>query len=180
MKTYQLMKILAAHKTWLDHEDGGAQAELAGADLTGADLTGADLAYANLAGANLAGANLTGADLMNAYLSDAKLAGANLNGARLVNTDMRGADLRDANLILIGQDARGYQFYGYTNDNGVLEIHAGCRHFVGMDAVRAYLEHNYPDDPVLRADRLSLVERAEDMARARGWKLEPEQEGRRD
>jgi len=179
------MKILAAHKTWLDHEDGGAQAELAGADLTGADLTGADLtgadlAYANLAGANLTGADLTGADLMNAYLSDAKLAGANLNGARLVNTDMRGADLRDANLILIGQDARGYQFYGYTNDNGVLEIHAGCRHFVGMDAVRAHWETRHLDDPNLHDDCLSLVQRAETMAIARGWKLEPEQEGRRD
>lgn len=32
----------------------------------------------------------------------------------------------------------------------------------------------------LRDDCLSLVQRAETMAIARGWKLEPEQEGRRD
>ncbi len=193
--TDELAEILRKHSAWLSNEDDGERADLRGADLGGADLRGADLGGADLRGADLGGADLRGADLGGADLRAAELVGANLRAANLRGADLRdanlgGADLRaaelvgaelvGADLILIGQNARGYLFYGYANADNVLEIRAGCRHFVGSAAARAHWEARHLGDPVLRADCLSLIQRAETMAIARCWKLEPEQEGRRD
>ena len=62
MTPEKLAEILAAHKLWLNDEEGGVKA----------DLSGADLREANLREANLSGANLSGADLIWADLSEAK------------------------------------------------------------------------------------------------------------
>lgn len=113
----------------------------------------------------------------------ANLAGADLREADLRWADLRwaglaGADLREADLVALGHDARGYLFYAYANDDGVVEIRAGCRQFTGIAAARAHWQAAHTDDLVLRADCLSLVQRAETMAVARGWKLETDtQEG---
>ena len=72
-----LVKILEAHKKWLDDEEGGSRA-----DLSGADLSYADLSYADLRDANLRDANLRDANLSDANLRDANLSGANLSGAK--------------------------------------------------------------------------------------------------
>jgi hypothetical protein len=99
----ELQAILEKHKKWLNKEEGGERADLAGASLSNADLSGADLTWANLAGANLAWANLAGANLTVADLSGSKLTGANLTGANLAGADMSrtnliGTDLFSANL----------------------------------------------------------------------------------
>ena len=85
MKRYtpeELAEVLRLHKLWLDDEEGGERANLAGAALTRANLAEANLAVANLAGAYLKGANLAGANLKGANLVRAYLAGANLAGAK--------------------------------------------------------------------------------------------------
>lgn len=104
-----------------------------------------------------------------AILTGADLHEANLRGAILTKADLTGA-----NMIVLGQDARGHVFYASTNEAGVVEIRAGCHQFTGIAAARAHWEQRHLDDPVLRADCLSLVQRAETMAQARGWKLEPD------
>jgi len=102
-----LDRILAAHGRWLDGEEDGEKANLAGADLhlaslAGANLTGADLTEANLScaylyGANLSGADLTEATLIGANLSRADLSEANLSWANLSRANLRRADLNGAN-----------------------------------------------------------------------------------
>lgn len=144
-------------------------ANLQGANLQGAHLWRADLAGADLYGADLREANLEGANLQRAILQGADLQGADIRGANLY-----GAILEKANLILIGQDVRGYLFYASKNKDGVVEIHAGCRHFVGISAARNHWQNRHSEDAVLHADCLSLIDRCETMAKVRGWKLEPE------
>ena len=103
MTPEKLAEILAAHKLWLNDEEGGVRANLRGADLSGADLRGADLREADLhkadlSGANLSKANLSRANLGGANLSKAGLSEANLSGANFRGADLSGADLRWANL----------------------------------------------------------------------------------
>ncbi|TXH52622.1 MAG: pentapeptide repeat-containing protein, partial [Desulfurellales bacterium] len=134
-----------------------------------ANLRNANLRYADLSDANLSDANLRNADLRNANLRYADLSYADLRYA-----DLSDANLSDADLILIGQDMRGYLFYGFKNDKNVLVIRAGCRQFVGITAARQHWTERHTNDNILHEDCLSLVDRAERMAKVRGWKLEPE------
>ena len=94
--------------------------------------------------------------------------------ANLSNANLSYANLSSANLILIGQDIRDYLFYGFKNDDDALVIRAGCRQFVGITAARQHWTERHTDDNILHEDCLSLVDRAERMAKVRGWKLEPE------
>ena len=99
MKRYtpeELAEVLRLHKLWLDDEEGGERANLAGAALTRANLAEANLAVANLAGAYLKGANLAEANLEWANPKGANLAGANLKGANLVRAYLAGANLAGA------------------------------------------------------------------------------------
>jgi hypothetical protein len=108
------------------------------------------------------------ADLRFANLSFADLSFANLRSANLSF-----ANLRSANLQLVGQDIRGYLFWSFANDDGVVVLRAGCREFIGIAAARAHWTERHGDD-VLHADCLSLVDRCEQMAKVRGWKLDVE------
>ena len=114
------------------------------------------------------------ADLSSADLSNADLSSADLRYANLRYADLRYANLSSANLILIGQDIRDYLFYGFKNDDDALVIRAGCRQFVGITAARQHWTERHTNDNILHEDCLSLVDRAERMAKVRGWKLEPE------
>jgi len=98
---------------------------------------------------------------------------ADLSEANLSGADLSEADLRGAHLILIGQDIRGYLFWA-TEEDGCITIRAGCRRFVGIAAARAHWQDRHQGDPVLHADCLSLMQRCETMATARGWRLEPD------
>lgn len=148
----ELVEIVRKHTLWLADADGGERA---------------DLSRANLSCANLSDANLSGADLSDANLSDADLSRANLSRA-----DLSGANLIGANLQLIGQDIRGYLFWSFANEAGVVVIRAGCREFLGIAAARAHWTMRHTEDAILHGDCLSLVDRAEQMAVIRGWKLE--------
>ena len=185
----ELEAIIVKHQAWLNDDDDGERANLSNANLSYANLRYADLRYANLSSANLSNANLSYAnlryaDLRYANLRYANLSNANLSSANLRYADLRYADLRyanlsnanlsSANLILIGQDIRDYLFYGFKNDDDALVIRAGCRQFVGITAARQHWTERHTDDNILHEDCLSLVDRAERMAKVRGWKLEPE------
>ena len=144
----KLKEILRLHALWAEGAEGGKRADLSEADLRGADLRGADLSRADL----------READLSCADLSEANLSCANLRGA---------------NLILIGQDIRGHLFWAYQDEDGTVVLRAGCREFVGIAAARAHWQASHESDPILHEDCLSLVDRAERMAKVRGWLLEP-------
>jgi uncharacterized protein YjbI with pentapeptide repeats len=103
-----------------------------------------------------------------ADLSFADLSFANLRFANLSSADLSSADLQ-----LVGQDIRGYLFWSFANDDGVVVLRAGCREFIGIAAARAHWTERHGDD-VLHADCLSLVDRCEQMAKVRGWKLDVE------
>ena len=160
----ELEAIIVKHQAWLNDDDDGERANLSNANLSYANLRYADLRYANLRYANLSNANLSSANLRYADLRYADLRYANLSNA----------NLSSANLILIGQDIRDYLFYGFKNDDDALVIRAGCRQFVGITAARQHWTERHTDDNILHEDCLSLVDRAERMAKVRGWKLEPE------
>ena len=180
----ELEAIIVKHQAWLNDDDDGERADLSSADLSSADLRYANLRYANLSSANLSNADLSYANLSSADLRCANLSSADLSSANLRYADLRYADLRyanlsnanlsSANLILIGQDIRDYLFYGFKNDDDALVIRAGCRQFVGITAARQHWTERHTDDNILHEDCLSLVDRAERMAKVRGWKLEPE------
>ena len=200
----ELKEVIYNHMLWLQDGDEGVRADLRNADLSYADLRNANLSYANLRNANLRNADLRNAnlrnadlrnadlryadlryadlrnadlsyaDLSNADLSNADLSYADLINANLSYANLRNANLRNADLILVGQDIRGYLFWSFVGDSGVVEIRAGCRHFVGISAARAHWTERHRDDEVLHEDCLSLVDRCERMATVRGWKLEPE------
>ena len=112
------------------------------------------------------------ADLSRANLSCANLSDADLSRANLSRADLSGANLIGANLQLIGQDIRGYLFWSFANEAGVVVIRAGCREFLGIAAARAHWTMRHTEDAILHGDCLSLVDRAEQMAVIRGWKLE--------
>lgn len=154
----ELTEILRLHELWLQDQKDGKRANLRYANLRYADLRYADLSYANLSYANL---------------SYADLSYANLRSADLRSADLRYADLRSANLLYIGQDIRGYLFYGWHDDNNVVVIRAGCHTFTGISAARDHWQNRHVGDDVLHDDCLSLVDRAERMAKVRGWLLEP-------
>ena len=155
----ELEAIIVKHQAWLNDDDDGERA---------------DLRYANLSSANLSSANLRNADLSYANLRYADLRYADLRYADLRYANLSNANLSSANLILIGQDIRDYLFYGFKNDDDALVIRAGCRQFVGITAARQHWTERHTNDNILHEDCLSLVDRAERMAKVRGWKLEPE------
>ena len=165
----ELEAIIVKHQAWLNDDDDGERANLSNANLSYANLRNANLRYANLSSANLSNADLRYANLSSANLSNANLSNADLRYANLSN-----ANLSSANLILIGQDIRDYLFYGFKNDDDALVIRAGCRQFVGITAARQHWTERHTNDNILHEDCLSLVDRAERMAKVRGWKLEPE------
>jgi len=195
----ELKEIIRKHLLWLQDDDSGERADLRyanlreadlrnanlrEADLRNANLRNADLSYANLRYANLRYADLRYADLRYADLSYADLRYADLSNANLRNADLRNANLRYADLreadlsyadlILIGQDVRGYLFWAFVGDSGVVEIRAGCRHFIGIGAARQHWAERHQGDKILHEDCLSLIDRCERMATVRGWQLEPE------
>jgi uncharacterized protein YjbI with pentapeptide repeats len=176
MPIAELQEILHLHEEWILNDQNGNRADLHGADLRDADLRDADLGYADLHGADLRGADLRGANLHSANLHSADLRGADLRGADLHGADLHNADLRGADLILIGQDIRGHFFYATQNDDGVVCIYAGCRHFTGIEDAKLHWSNRHINDPVLHEDCLSLVDRCARMALVRGWKLEAEEE----
>ena len=170
----ELEAIIVKHQAWLNDDDDGERANLSNADLRYANLRYANLSSANLSNADLSYANLSSADLRCANLSSADLSSANLRYADLRYANLSNANLSSANLILIGQDIRDYLFYGFKNDDDALVIRAGCRQFVGITAARQHWTERHTNDNILHEDCLSLVDRAERMAKVRGWKLEPE------
>jgi uncharacterized protein YjbI with pentapeptide repeats len=144
----ELVEIIRKHALWLVDENEGERANLRFANLRSADLRSADLRFANLSFADLSFANLRFANLSS-------------------------ADLSSADLQLVGQDIRGYLLWSFANDDGVVVLRAGCREFIGIAAARAHWTERHGDD-VLHADCLSLVDRCEQMAKVRGWKLDVE------
>ena len=80
----------------------------------------------NLGGADLGGANLRGAYLGGAYLRGAYLRGADLGGLKIVQGPVR-------------ED--GYQYILYTSALGGCVIKAGCRTWIGENAIERAYEH---------------------------------------
>jgi hypothetical protein len=120
--------------------------DLRGADLSNANMCGADLSYADLGGANLRGADLRGACLSGAGLYGANLCGAGLYGANLYSADLRGAGLYGAGLsglIVLARATRsdGHEYFAWTSILGGLVIQAGCRTWIGEDAIEQAREH---------------------------------------
>ncbi len=103
-----------------------------------------------LRGADLGGAYLGGADLGGAYLGGADLGGADLGGAYLGGADLRGADLIDG-----GQDARGYRFYAWRDEKGVIFYRAGCHEWDSIETALAWYGDEYPSN----GDRIECIAR---------------------
>jgi hypothetical protein len=124
-----------------------ARSYLSGADLGWANFSGANLSGAYLSGAYLSGANLSRADLSEANLSRANLSGAYLDGAKVVK------------LVARATRSDGYEFFGWSLDDGRLLIRAGCQ----TRTLENYREHvkTYYDEVKTRetTDILDFIER---------------------
>jgi uncharacterized protein YjbI with pentapeptide repeats len=99
--------------------------------------------------ADLGGADLGGADLRGAYLRVADLGGADLRGAYL------------GGLILLPARATrsdGYEYFAWTSVLGGMVIKAGCREWVGEDAIAQARRHcETQTSPTCRAEALRIV-----------------------
>lgn len=148
-------------------------AQLAGTSLIDCELSNANMRHVNAIGAvfndaHAPGADFTGACLRRASFTNTYLCEANFDGASLFEASFTAATLRGANLILGGQDIRGYLFYAYRDRHGKVQISAGCRRF-GIESAISWWSQRHSDDPLLREDCLALVARLQRMAVARGW-----------
>ena len=85
----------------------------------------------------------------------ADLGGADLGGADLGGAYLRGADLRGAYLIDGGQDARGYRFYAWRDEKGVIVYRAGCHEWKSIDETLAWYGNEYPSN----GDRVECIAR---------------------
>ena len=104
------------------------------------------------------GADLEGADLRGAYLRGADLGGAYLGGANLGGAYLRGANL--GGLILLARATRsdGYEYFAWTSVLGGMVIKAGCRTWVGDDAIQQARTHcETTTSPTYRKEALSIV-----------------------
>jgi hypothetical protein len=84
----------AAHKKWLNGEEGGERFAVANENLRGMDFAGKDLRKAILRYSFL-----SGADLRHADLREADLTGADFQGAEMCAVDLRGARIDDSSGI---------------------------------------------------------------------------------
>lgn len=123
----------------------------------------------DLRGANLCRANLRRADLFRTNLRGANLSGANLGGAYLGGTDLRGADLSGAylsganlgGLYIVGRSMRsdGYEYFGWTSILGGRVIRAGCRTWVGANAIEQARYHTMTETAKeYRAEALRIID----------------------
>jgi len=114
-------------------------------------------AGACLGDAYLAGANLVGANLGDAYLRGADLVGANL----------RGANLEDTDLIDAGQDRRGFRFWAWRDNSGVVVYRGGCHTWTSIDDAIAWYGDSYSSNGD-RAECIARLTLLRDEA-ARRW-----------
>ena len=95
---------------------------------------------------------------------------ADLRKADLRGADLGGADLRRANLgglILIARATRsdGYEYFAWTSILGGMVIIAGCRTWIGADAIEQARTHcQTQTDKCYRKEALSIVDYIERMA----------------
>ena len=99
-----------------------------------------------------------------AFKTGADLRGADLRGADLRGADLRGADLTGAylgGLILLPARATrsdGYEYFAWTSVLGGMVITAGCREWVGEDAIAQARRHcGTETSPGYRAEALRIV-----------------------
>jgi hypothetical protein len=111
---------------------------------------------ANLSMANLSRADLSWADLRMANLSMANLSRADLSGADLSRADLDGAKV--VKLVARATRSDGYEFFGWSLDDGRLLIRAGCH----TRTLESYREHvkTYDDETKTRetTDILDFIE----------------------
>lgn len=103
-------------------------------------------------------ADLRGADLRGAYLGDAYLGGADLHGAYLGDANLGG-------LILLPARATrsdGYEYFAWTSVLGGMVITAGCREWIGEDAIQQARKHCETETAErCRAEALRIVNHIE-------------------
>jgi hypothetical protein len=195
-------ELYASHLVWLSDKENGEPMALSEVDLSGVnmhlldlryasfhlcritdasqcDLRHANFSYADLTHTNLYNSDLREANCYRANMTGAFVAVADFHGARLAGAILHGVDTRAANLIVAGQDVRGYTFYATSDEDGVMTIQAGCRYFVGMREARAHWQgrHRGTKNRYSHVDCLSLLQRLERLARAKGWKMERGENG---
>ena len=152
MEKKQLSKVLKLHKMWLNHEDGGKQANLSDAYLSDAylsmaNLSGADLSCADLSGADLSCADLSGADLRDANLICADLSGADLSGANLNMAYMPMfckwiASVRNNKIVIGCKEKTPEEWNEWLSSDEEFSTKRGTPEFKQIEAViRAYIAY---------------------------------------
>lgn len=70
-------------------------------------------------------------------------AGANLVGANLGDACLVGANLGDTDLIDAGQDRRGFRFWAWRDNSGVVVYRGGCHTWTSIDDAIAWYGDSY-------------------------------------
>jgi uncharacterized protein YjbI with pentapeptide repeats len=112
--------ILEKHKLWLEHKEGGIQADLRNQDLLGLDFHNKDLRFVVIWNSNLRGSVFHGSDLsysiiINSDLRESNFSNVKGNGTCFRFSDLRSADFNNANLSKVdfnNSDLRGSEFIG--------------------------------------------------------------------
>ena len=162
MKRYtpeELAEVLRLHNLWLEDEEGGVRAYLAGAYLAGANLGRAYLDHAYLAGANLGRAYLDHAYLDHANLAGANLADACLDGANLVRANIASAYMGGAKGFKPFVCVNPIRSKLSTTTVFLTEDKIQCGCFDGtLEAFEAKVRKTHADNPLHLAEYLGLVE----------------------
>lgn len=104
MTQTELNILLEKHGKWLRNEDGGEQADLAGADLSFLDLSGREINYIVIDHARFFSANLENCRMSHVFGRPADFSYANLRGAKIIDSALElsifhRCDLRDAEIV---------------------------------------------------------------------------------
>lgn len=138
-----------------------------------------DFSYASLMGVVAVRSMLSGCNMVDSRLNDSVWMGGtwarcDFNNSYLADLGAPSLSLVDNNLVLAGQDTRGYQFYAFSDADNIVNIRAGCRYYRGMrDAREHWSEERHRVNPELQKGIWKMLDRIEEAALIKSWRLNP-------
>lgn len=145
-----------------------------GARLTTVKFRGCNLRHASFTQAGMGDSDfyqchLSDASFTRVEISDVRLQACNAENSRwtdatLSNIAWGNTTMEGATLMRLGQDARGYEFYGIPDEEKVVHIKAGCRNFTGLEQARRHWHERHSN--LINAQIEGMLHMAELMAPA--------------
>lgn len=138
---------------------------------TSCNIERAQFINCNLKGAKFVRCHLDNADFYESDLTRSSFVGGSFWGVSLQLANLTNITTPFSSLTILGTDPRGYTVYAYADKDNVVNIQAGCRHFVGLQEAHAHWDVD-DDRPVIKAFFMGALAALEIVAPAKGILLE--------